>query len=130
MTTDLTLLDYNFVMDRTTFGNYNTLNHDFGSLSGNVDYVQDLISQGTSFNILYSDDGSITDRETEAEGLSSEEAVNHFLGNLSDFDGFTAVWDNRNNLTRVMLYENEREGWLGKILPKRGSEMIFEYVEE
>lgn len=89
-----------------------------------------MISQGTSFNVWYSEDGSINARETEAEGLSSEEAVNHFLSNISEFDGFTAVWDHKNDLTKVRLYENKREGFLGKILPKRGSEMIFEYVEE
>lgn len=117
-------------MNRTGFDSYSMRNHDFGSLTGNVEYVEDLISQGDSFNILYSEDGSITDRKTEAQGLSSEEAVKHFLSNLAEFDGFTAVWDHRNDLTKVMLYENKREGLLGKLLPKRGSEMIFEYVEE
>lgn len=117
-------------MDKIGFDDYSMANHDFGSLTGNVDYVQDLISRGTSFNVWYREDGSIRNEEMETEGLSSAEAVNHFLSNLSEFDGFTAVWDHRNNLDKVILYENNREGLLGKILPKRGDEMIFEYVEE
>lgn len=130
MTNDLSICSEFFSME-DVFGQRDyVLNHDFGSLTGNMDYVRELLSRGESFDIWYSEDGSLNDREKEAEGISSEEAVNHFFKNLSDYDGFVASWNHRNNLDTVRIYENRREGLLGRILPKRGEEIIFEYRED
>jgi len=105
--------------------------HEMGSLISSRDRVRELLDQGESFDVFYREDGSkINDKETMAEGLSSREAVNHFLNNASHFDEFIATWDHENNLNSVTVYENKYDGILGTILPSRGDEMIFEYGEK
>ena len=67
---------------------------------------------------------------TRAENIGAAGAIDFFLGEASNFDRYMATWDKLGELSKMRVYENRREGLLGKILPKRGSEMIFEYVEE
>lgn len=111
-------------------GFYDTV-REVGSLTGDRDRVRDLLTQGTSFDILYrEDDVKWGDEEKIEERLTPDEAVNHFLRNASDFDGFSVARGPMNNLNAVTIYENKYDGILGELWPSRGDEMIFKYREK
>lgn len=114
-------------------GDYNS-NTDFDyedkPLAGNLERLEDLLSQGNIFDVWYKDADERIGSEVQAEqNLNSIDAVNFLLDNANDFDRYMISW-NRSEPDRLRVYENVREGFLGRFLPKRGDEIIFEYLEE
>lgn len=99
-----------------------------GHVSDNLGRLEELLEEGSIFDVWYRESGSrIGDREIELEEINAMDAVNHLLSRAGDFDRYMASWDNTGNLSKIRVYENERGGLLGRLLPKRGDEIVFEY---
>ncbi|MEF8880578.1 MAG: hypothetical protein V5A72_01970 [Candidatus Nanohaloarchaea archaeon] len=107
------------------------ISHEEGSLRTGSGRVEDLLAQGERFDVIYRESGEIIgEGEVREEGIESSEALNLFLGEIGEFDRYMATWNGLGSVDRLRLYENEREGLLGRFFPKRGQELIFEYLEE
>ncbi|MFP4038292.1 MAG: hypothetical protein ACLFTA_00725 [Candidatus Nanohaloarchaea archaeon] len=99
-----------------------------GRVTPTAERVRALLGEAEKIDVFHREAGvPLTGREKQAEGLNTTEAFNKAL--RFGGDRYIAVRNESGELEGLQIYENNREGLRGFLLPTRGDELIFEYRE-